>query len=79
VNPVTNEDLVKGTQCYLIIIPSRFYYGVMKSRKHERQTNISMSLPVKLAEEITAAAKSENRSRSNWIVTKLRELLATKK
>jgi metal-responsive CopG/Arc/MetJ family transcriptional regulator len=56
-----------------------FYYGVMKSRKHERQTNISMSLPVKLAEEITAAAKSENRSRSNWIVTKLRELLATKK
>lgn len=48
-------------------------------RSHARaagQTAITISLPKDLYDYICARARAENRSRSNWIVTRLREMMA---
>jgi metal-responsive CopG/Arc/MetJ family transcriptional regulator len=52
-----------------------------KRRSHARapgQTAITVSLPQELYDYICADAKKENRSRSNWIVTRLREMIAAR-
>ena len=38
-----------------------------------------MSLPKELYDYICTEARAENRSRSNWIVTRLREMMAARK
>jgi metal-responsive CopG/Arc/MetJ family transcriptional regulator len=48
-------------------------------RSHSRapgQTAITVSLPKELYDFICAEAEKENRSRSNWITTRLREMVA---
>jgi metal-responsive CopG/Arc/MetJ family transcriptional regulator len=47
-----------------------------KKRSHARapgQTTITVSLPKEVYDYVCARARAENRSRSNWIVTRLRE------
>jgi hypothetical protein len=49
-----------------------------KKRSHARapgQTTITVSLPEDVYDYVCAQAGAENRSRSNWIVTRLRELM----
>jgi metal-responsive CopG/Arc/MetJ family transcriptional regulator len=49
------------------------------ARRAPEQTQISISLTKKLLAKIDAAAKNENRNRSNFITTHLEELVAGKK
>lgn len=52
-----------------------------KPRRHDRapdQTQITVSLPKSLLDEINAFAKADNRPRSNWIVTELARIVAQK-
>lgn len=50
----------------------------MKKKNHDRgegQTALTFSLSEELKERIEAAAKSERRSKSNWIVLTLEQIL----
>jgi len=52
----------------------------MNKRNHERaegQVTLSISLSEPLKQRVTAAAKSENRSVSNWFCTHVEKLLET--
>jgi hypothetical protein len=52
----------------------------MNKRNHERaegQVSLSISLSEPLKQRVTAAAKSENRSVSNWFCTHVEKLLET--
>jgi len=52
----------------------------MNKRNHERaegQVSLSISLSEPLKQMVTAAAKSENRSVSNWFCTHVEKLLET--
>ncbi len=53
--------------------------GEPAARRAPEQTQISISLTKKLLAKIDAAAKNENRNRSNFITTHLEELVAAKK
>lgn len=49
-----------------------------KKRSHARapgQTTITVSLPKDIYDQVCERARCENRSRSNWIVTRLREVI----
>lgn len=48
------------------------------ARRAPEQTQISISLPRKLLAKIDAAAKAENRNRSNFITTHLEEIVTNK-
>jgi metal-responsive CopG/Arc/MetJ family transcriptional regulator len=51
-------------------------------KNHDRapgETQITVSLPQWLKDELTALATQEERSRSNWIVRELKALVAHKK
>lgn len=53
----------------------------MKKRSHERaedKRTITISIEKEVVDQIDILSESENRTRSNWIVTELKKLVAQK-